>query len=440
MNNTHIIQKSTDTKSQSQSQQPNTYFILGHGSEDPLKYTSRAKVPKGITLVIPSPPYESITSANVIEFLKLNKEKRYMLKNPKKYKKGIESYLKNYDKITDETLKLRFYDEGNLIPNITIKLISNFIAENQNGKKVAIYSKSGVYENTVPNFKDLDSDSTNNKMQNEMQKQIYNSLKHKDTLFTGYDTNDPLLYEKLREYYRFSTSLNPQYLNPKLYQEIYEEAVFTPDDIDNYILENDIDTDDTFTIKLSELLKIMEKKGMKGIVYCLTCRGHLLTEFKDIIIPIIKLVLDFNSKLNKESYILYLKSIKTKQPLTESIPDPILTVFQLFHEIVDNEKILSNLNNLSKQEKIEVLDKFITILHIIQTTRYEIESVKELIKKLNDYKAYITDIRGYEKSHSNEVQKKKQERYEKAHKVSTSSPAPTTSQSSKGLNQLFKTT
>jgi len=405
----------------------NTYFILGHGSEEPLKYTSRAKVPKGITLVIPTQPYGSITSANIIEFLKLNKTKKYMLKNPKKYKKGIEANLINFDKTT-ETLNLRFYNEGDLMPNMTIKLISDFLSETQNGKIVGIYSKSGVYQDTVPDLNPADY---------EKQSELYDNLKYKNVLFTG-NGLEPLPFEELHKYYAFSaTSLNPKYLNEKLYEQIYNGAVFTPDDIDQYVLENNIDTDDTLSIKLSELLKIMEKKGMKGTVYCLTCRGNLLIEFNMFLLPILKFIIDYNGKTNKDLYTLYVKAKKTNQPIPESIPPNILNVFQLFHEIIDNTELLQNLNNLPKEEKVEVLDKFNRILNIIYATRHEMDNIRKLIKQINDYKAYTTDTQGYEKSHSNEVQKKKQERYEKKHPNSSS---PAASQSSKGLKQLFRTT
>jgi hypothetical protein len=156
-----------------------------------------------------------------------------------------------------------------------------------------------------------------------------------------------------------------------------------------------------------------------------------------MVIPILKFIIEYNDKTNKESYALYLK-IKAKQPIPESISPQIRTLVQLFYEIVDNRNLLGNLNNLSKKEKIDVLDKLDKILQIIYATRYEMQYITDLTKKINEYKTFldITNKEGYEKSHSNEVQKKKRERYEKAH---PSSSSPAASQSSKGLNQLFKT-
>ena len=152
-----------------ESSQPNTYFIMGHGTEQPVKYTRRAKVPKGMTLVIPTNPYETITTENVRKLLQLNREKPYLFKNPKKYRKAIEKTLPDVYRSLDKnaTLQLRFYDEGDLIPDINIILFNVFEKNN-----IVMYTKSGVYENTVPAMK------YKKRKQNVMKRKITNFRKH----------------------------------------------------------------------------------------------------------------------------------------------------------------------------------------------------------------------------------------------------------------------
>jgi hypothetical protein len=109
------------------------YIIIGHGQEDLIDFNSRARIPKGYTLVILAECGIVTTGSDVCPMIEAFTEvkNKDMFENPFLHRDMLKVLLGGKD--------IHIYKEGNLYPKLNIQLFTDF----NHGKEV---TKSGTYK------------------------------------------------------------------------------------------------------------------------------------------------------------------------------------------------------------------------------------------------------------------------------------------------------
>ena len=116
------------------------FLILGHGTENPINFEKRSKIPKGITLVTLAKcgyvTYQKQICPAIQAFTK--KEFETFFLNPKTHRKSLNAFMKD---------KLHVYTENDYYPSLNVQLFSNFSNAESNGwgRSIRLF-KSGLYK------------------------------------------------------------------------------------------------------------------------------------------------------------------------------------------------------------------------------------------------------------------------------------------------------